>query len=197
MDQMSFYSAEARGPAVVDLAGVLCAHGQLVCFGRTAARLSVTMDEDWRARALVRECTLRGAAAHVVRSDLGTTLVRTAFRADLLPLANTWNPGGGKTVPGEFTLDGPALRLWALAAGQPIEGGYLLSLDPDASHTHAPLVRALAALGLPCRSAAGGSERPALRVQGRRRLANLQELIGPSPQGAEPAWPGGSLRAAG
>lgn len=194
---MSFYSAEARRPTVVDLAGVLCAHGQLVCFGRTAARLSVTVDEDWRARALIRECALRGAAAHVVRSDLGEPLVRTAFRADLLPLADTWNRPGGKTVPAEFTLDGPALRLWALVAGRPTEGGYLLSLDQRAPHTHAPLVSALAALGLPCRPAADRSETPAVRVRGRRRLENLQELIGPSPQGAEPAWPTGHLSAVG
>ncbi|SFB09406.1 hypothetical protein SAMN05216266_104302 [Amycolatopsis marina] len=194
---MSFYSAEARGPTLVDLAGVLCAHGALVCFGRTAARLSVTIEEDWRARALIREYAVRGAAAHVVRSDSDEILVRTAFRADLLPMADTWYPAGVKAVPGEFTLDGPALRLWALVAGRPLEGGYELALDPATPHTHEPLAGALATIGLPGRPFGGGSIRPVVRVRGRRRLENLQELVGPSPRGAEPAWPGCPLRAAG
>ncbi|WP_342768609.1 hypothetical protein [Amycolatopsis palatopharyngis] len=196
---MSFYSAEARGPTLLDLAGVLCAHGKLARFARTAARLSVPLEEDWRARALVGECAVRGAAAQVVRSERDEPLVRTAFRTDLLPLADTWNQAGDgeKTVPGGFVLDGPALRLWALVAGRPVEGGYEFALDPNAPRTHEPLVGELSALGLPCRRFGAGSDCPVLRLRGSRRLASLRELVGPSPQGAEPAWPGGPLRAAG
>jgi hypothetical protein len=78
-----------------------------------------------------------------------------------------------------------------------VEGGYEFALDPSAPHTHEPLIGELAAIGLPCRPSGSGSDCPVLRVRGSRRLASLRELIGPSPRGAEPAWPVGPLRAVG
>ncbi len=189
VDQISFFSAEARGPRAGDLAGVLCGHGQVVSFGRTAARLSVELAEGLRARALAMECGRRGVTAEVTSSAEGQPLVRTPFRVDLLPLADDWCPGAGKEVPRRFLLDGPTLRMWVLACGIPTERGYLLPLDPDAPDTHDPLTAALGTIGLPAQRVGPKAGGPALRVTGKRRLATLEELVGRPPAGAEPLWP--------
>lgn len=183
MGQLSFYSADARPPRVADLAGVLCGPGQTVAFGAgTAVRLSVTVDQRWRAVALLTELADRGVAAMLGGSD-GEWQVRTAFRADLVGLAACWAPGGTKSVPPDFRLDGVTLRLWALTAGRWSAAGYLLGLDPLSPQTHRPLVTALVRAGaspalLPDTSG------PALRVSGTRRLARLVELVGVPPAGA-------------
>ncbi|NYI81739.1 hypothetical protein HNR68_000369 [Saccharopolyspora hordei] len=191
MDQLSFYSAEAREPAIADLAGMLCGPGQAVGFGRgTAARLSVVVDAEWRARALVEACAERGVDAQLGRSDEGHPLVRTAFRADLTGLAATWLRGAVKSVPPGYVPDGAALRIWALTAGSAEPGGYRLGLDPHAPGTHAPLAAALLGCGLPTKAVGPRAGGPALRVTGRRRLARLAELVGPTPDGAiERTWP--------
>lgn len=191
MGQLSFYSAEARGPRVADLAGLLCGPGQAVGFGRgTAARLSVVVDDDWRARALVEACGERGVVAELGRSDSGHPAVRTAFRADLTELAGQWLRGAVKSVPNGFVPDGSALRMWVLAAGHPTRGGYLLGLDPHVPETHGALVASLGRAGLSAsllRPRGGG---PALRITGRRRLERLVELVGPAPAGAiGRVWP--------
>lgn len=187
--QLSFFSAEVSPPRLADLAGVLCGHGQLVSFGRTAARLSVVVDEMWRAQVLAEACAERGVRGQIATSDEGHPLVRTAFRADLIGLANAWTKGAVKAVPSGFRLDGQALRLWALSGGDWTHGGYLLPLDPRAPETHAPLTAALADTGLhgtPLGVRAGG---PGLRLTGRRKLSRLAELVGPAPDVAEPHWP--------
>ncbi|WP_243791170.1 hypothetical protein [Saccharopolyspora gloriosae] len=191
MDQLSFYSAEARHPRVADLAGLLCGPGQAVGFGRgTAARLSVVVGDDWRARSLVRACGDRGVVAELGRSEEGHPLVRTAFRSDLTGLAGQWLRGAVKSVPAGFAPDGAALRLWALTAGRPVPGGYLLGLDPHAPETYEPLAAALAKAGLPARCMGPRAGGPALRVTGRRRIERLAELVGPTPDGAiERTWP--------
>jgi hypothetical protein len=91
-------------------------------------------------------------------------------------------------VPAEWHLDGPALRLWALAAGRADErGGYLLALDAHAPQTHLPLVAATTRLGVPPARISRG---PALRISGARRMSRLVELIGPAPAGLAAAeWP--------
>jgi hypothetical protein len=197
--QLSFYSAEANPPRVADLAGVLCGPGQATGFGAgTAARLSVVLDHRPRATALVAACAERGVEAFAQATEDGRTLVRTAFRTDLVDLATAWlcdTPGGPlagavKSVPERFALDGVTLRLWALVAGRWSESGYLLGLDPLSPQTHQPLVAALVLAGVPVGlvdAAAGG---PALRVTGVRRLARLVELVGAAPPGV-PAhdWP--------
>jgi hypothetical protein len=189
VDQLSFFSAEASRPRVRDLAGLLCGPGQAVGFGRgTAARLSVVVEQPWRARALVEACAERGVDAEISTSEEGYPLVRTAFRADLTGLAGQWLRGAVKAVPPGFTPDGPTLRLWSLAAGSPDPGGYQLGLDAHAPHTHEALTAALARCGLPARRLRRGA--PALRVTGRRRLERLAELVGPVPDGAiERTWP--------
>jgi hypothetical protein len=184
---ISLFSAEASGPGLADLAGVLCGPGRMAGFGRTAARLSAVVDEPWRARALARECRRRGAEAQVSAAECGRPLVRTPFRVDLLPLERHWNRGEEKVLPDGFRLDGAMLRMWALAAGSPQGNGYLLALDPEAPETHERLITALAQLGVPAKIFKG--EEALLRITGRRRLAHVLELIGDAPVGAEPAWP--------
>lgn len=185
VDQLSFYSAEARLPAVADLAGMLCGPGQAVGFGRgTAARLSVVVDAEWRARCLAAACSERGVQAELARSEEGRPLVRTAFRADLTEIAAHWLRGAVKSVPAGFAPDGWALRIWALTSGSADHTGYRLGLDAHAPDTHEPLTEALRRCGIPARTIGARAGGPALRVTGRRRLARLSELVGPLPGGA-------------
>lgn len=184
---ISLFSAEASGPGLADLAGVLCGPGRMAGFGRTAARLSAVVEEPWRARALARECRRRGAEAQVSAAECGRPLVRTPFRVDLLPLEQLWCRGANKVLPEGFRLDGAMLRMWALAGGSPQGNGYVLALDPEAPETHERLITALAQLGVPAKAQRG--DEASLRVTGRRRLAHILELIGDAPAGAEPAWP--------
>lgn len=204
MAQLSFYSADASQPRVADLAGVLCAHGRIVSFASSAARLSIVVDEPWRGKALVEEFGMRGVAATLSRAECGGPLVRTAFRSDLLGLATAWTADGAKRVPDDLLLTGPVLRLWALAAGarERQEGkrrrGFLLGLDPGAQATHQPLLRALRQAGLLPVSGSGSvvgvrTDAPALRIAGRARLRRLVELVGDAPIAAEPAWPASLL----
>ena len=51
VSQLSFFTAESVPPAVTDLSGVLAASGQIVLVG-AGARLSVVVDQLWRASAL-------------------------------------------------------------------------------------------------------------------------------------------------
>ncbi|GAB3443089.1 hypothetical protein [Actinophytocola sediminis] len=190
MAQLSFYSAEANPPAPGDLAGLLCGPGRLSGFGGVAARLSVTVGELWRARALVRAMAERGVDASLYTCPDGL-LVRTAFRADLSPLAAAWTTGDdAKTAPPGLTLGGGALRLWVLAVGGWTDGGYRLALDPLAPSTHERLIDAVGRAGLPATLHCGRDEGPGLRISGRRRLARLAELVGRPPlEAAEPTWP--------
>ncbi|MGH3431941.1 MAG: hypothetical protein ACRDQB_03790, partial [Thermocrispum sp.] len=71
MPQLSLFSAEVSAPAAADLAGLLCGHGQLATFAGTAARLSVVVDEQWRARAVAAEFDARGIAAELAVSGSG------------------------------------------------------------------------------------------------------------------------------
>jgi len=64
VSQLSFFTAESVPPAVADLSGVLAASGQIVLVGAPevrGARLSVVVDQTWRASGLVRTfvCTLK------------------------------------------------------------------------------------------------------------------------------------------
>ncbi|GAA5164875.1 MULTISPECIES: hypothetical protein [Amycolatopsis] len=186
MEQLSFFSAEASGPRLADLAGVLCGQGRIVSFGRTAARLSVPLTELWRAKVLAAEFARRGVHADVLRDEEGL-LVRTAFRADLIHLARAWQPGEEKKPPPGFRLTGGALRMWALAAGQPNGNHYLLAVDEDAGEL---LAGACRQLGLPAQCVGPRAGGPAVRVTGKRRLATLEELIGAPPPAAVDVWPG-------
>ncbi|GGS17009.1 MULTISPECIES: hypothetical protein [Actinokineospora] len=187
MEQLSFYSAEASTPAMADLAGLLCGPGRIRLFARGTARLTVPVAGQARAKALVSALGLRGVAVsrHICEYT-GELELRTAFRADLAPLALEW--GQRKRVPDDFTPDGNTLRLWTLAAGRWTDGGYLLGTDGLAPHTRDALVAALGRCGLPASAYSGG-----LRIRGRRRLARLGELVGRSPGlGCDAQWPTGT-----
>jgi hypothetical protein len=188
--QLSFFSAEANTPKVDDLAGLLCCQGQVASFGNTAARLSVVVDEPWRAEAIAAALHERDMDAEVTTSEEDHPLVRTAFRADLIPLATAWTRGAVKAVPTGLALDGAALRLWALAGGRVAEGGYLLGLDPHAPDTFEPLGGALARCGLAATMLGVRGGGPGLRVSGLRRLNRLAELVGAPPStSAQAHWP--------
>jgi hypothetical protein len=183
------FSAEARPPQVSDLAGLLCGPGQITRFGAgDQARLSIVLPDPARAPAVATACAATGIAVTAVRTDSGGVALRTAFRCDLVGLARAWMRGSVKCVPEGWQLDGPALRMWALAAGRPDErGGYLLGLDPHAPETHLPLIAAATRAGLP---PARDGRGPALRISGTRRVARLVELVGPVPPGTATAeWP--------
>ncbi|WP_199443972.1 hypothetical protein [Umezawaea beigongshangensis] len=192
MGQLSFYSAEARPPDLADLGGLLCASGQVVGFARgRAAKVSVAVEDRWRAVALGAALAERGVDAALSSSEDGA-LVGTAFRTDLAALAAAWLRGTTKVVPPGFEVNGAVLRLWALAAGRWTDTatGYLLALDPAAPGTHEPLGHALGASGLPVAPVIAPTGGPALRITGRRRLARLAELVGSAPSGAcGRTWP--------
>jgi hypothetical protein len=189
VSQLSLFSADARPAAVADLAGLLCGPGQIVRFGvGEQARLSIVLPDATRAPAVRAACAAVGIPAQAVVTESGATAVRTAFRCDLVELAQSWNRGAVKSVPAEWQLDGPTLRLWALSAGEPDgRGGYLLALDPQAPQTHLALIAAATRAGISPARVGGGI---ALRISGTRRVARLVELVGPPPAWMpDGAWP--------
>jgi hypothetical protein len=188
--QLSFFSAEANPPSVADLAGLLCCQGQVASFATTAARLSVVVADQWRADAIAVALADRGIDAELTLSEEENPLVRTAFRADLIPLAREWTRGAVKAVPAGLTLGGAALRLWVMAAGHWSDGGYLLALDPHAPDTHEPLGGTLARCGLAATMLGARGGGPGLRISGRRRQGRLAELVGlPPSEPAQAHWP--------
>ncbi len=190
MSQLSFFSAESVPPAVADLTGVLAAAGQVVMVGG-GARLSVVVEESWRARALAEMMTEAGLDAEITRTEEDTPLVRTAVDLRLVGIATDWTRGAVKTVPPQW-LPGPReLRAWTLAAGVPEADRYLLGLDPHAPDTHSPLASAMMRVGIAPTLIGTRGTRPALRISGRRRLSRLVENVGEPPDDIEAlaAWP--------
>ena len=190
MSQLSFFSAESVPPAVADLTGVLAAAGQVVMVGG-GARLSVVVEELWRARALADMMTEAGLDAEITRTEEDTPLVRTAVDVRLVGIATDWTRGAVKTVPPQW-LPGPReLRAWTLAAGVPEADRHLLGLDPHAPDTHSPLASALMRVGIAPTLIGTRGSRPALRISGRRRLSRLVENVGEPPDdtAALSAWP--------
>lgn len=189
VSQLSFFAAEAVPPAVADLCGVLAASGQIVMVGSPVqgARLSVVVDQPWRASALAEMIQQAGLVPEITRTDEGTPLVRTAVDPLLCSIAAEWKRGAVKTVPPRW-LPGPReLRAWTLAAGSPEADRYLLGLDPHAPDTHSPLASALMRAGIAPTLIGTRGARPALRISGRRRLSRLLENVGAAPGGVE-AW---------
>lgn len=191
MRQLSLFSNQARQACPNDLAGLLCAQGQVHGFGRgTAARVSIVVTERWRAVEIAAACQERGLAAEHGRTEEEHYWVRTAFLAGLRPLATAWTRGAVKAVPSGWQLDGAALRLWVVAAGTPDGRGYLLGLDPHAPDTHTGLAAALAVVGLAATPLGARAGHPALRISARRRLTRLAELVGEAPRATPTGlWP--------
>ena len=194
MSQLSFFTAESVPPAVGDLSGVLAASGQIVMVGAPdvqGARLSVVVDQLWRASALAEMIHEAGLEPEITRTEEDTPLVRTAVSQLLCPIATEWTRGAVKTVPPRW-LPGPReLRAWTLAAGSPDADRYLLGLDPHAPDTHSPLASALMRVGIAPTLIGTRGGRPALRISGRRRLSRLVENVGEPPDNAQALslWP--------
>ncbi|MDT5225229.1 MAG: hypothetical protein QOG19_2636, partial [Mycobacterium sp.] len=111
VSQLSFFAAESVPPAVGDLCGLLAAPGQIVLVG-AGARLSVVVDESWRAEALAEMIRAAGLIPEITRTDEDTPLVRTAADPQLCTIAREWTRGAVKTVPPRW-LPGPReLRAW-------------------------------------------------------------------------------------
>jgi hypothetical protein len=184
VSQLSFFSAESVPPAVADLTGMLAAPGQVVLVGsgsQAGARLSVVVDQMWRAQALAEMIVEAGLEPEVARTDENNPLVRTAVDARLVAIAADWTRGAVKTVPPQW-LPGPReLRAWTLAAGTPEADRYLLGLDPHAPDTHSPLAMAMMRIGIAPTLIGTRGSRPALRISGRRRLSRLVENVGEPP----------------
>ncbi|KAA0104129.1 hypothetical protein [Mycolicibacterium sp. P1-5] len=190
MSQLSFFSAESVPPAVADLTGLLATTGQVVVVGG-GARLSVVVDDLWRAEALAEMISETGLEAEIARTDENNPLVRTAVDARLSGIAASWTRGAVKTVPPQWLPGARELRAWTLAAGSPEADRYLLGLDPHAPDTHSPLASALMRVGIAPTLIGTRGSRPALRISGRRRLSRLVENVGEPPKQMEAlsAWP--------
>jgi hypothetical protein len=187
--QLSLFGVEAAPPAPADLEGLLAGPGQVVRMGGTA-RVSVVVDELWRARVLHAELATRGLPVTCVATVEQHIGVRTAYSTRLAPLAVAWLRGAVKVPPPDFGLDGRRLRLWAAATGHLDGHDFTLRLGPSDELAWPAVGAALAAIGLPpvlLSARAGG---PAYRITGRRRIARLAELVGDPPDAApEGAWP--------
>ena len=194
VSQLSFFSAEAVPPAVADLTGILAAPGQVVLVGsggERAARLSVVVEQLWRAEALAEMIAEAGLVPEIGRTDENTPLVRTAPDGRLSQIAADWTRGAVKTVPPQWLPGARELRAWTLAAGTPEADRYLLGLDPHAPDTHSALASAMMRVGIAPTLIGTRGTRPALRISGRRRLSRLVENVGepPGDTDAFQQWP--------
>jgi hypothetical protein len=189
--QLSLFGIEAGAPGPEDLGGLLAGPGQVVRMGGTA-RVSVVVEERWRAVALVGEMRQRGLAATCVSTVDEHLGVRTPYSSMLAGLASAWLYGAVKLPPPGFALEGRRLRLWMMAAGYRDALAVTLRIGRCEDPVPKTLQRALASVGLPsdivgASSRAGGAS---LRVSGRRRVARLAELIGDPPPSVPAAeWP--------
>jgi len=187
--QLSLFGVEAGPPVPEDLEGLLAGPGQVVRMGGTA-RVSVVVEELWRAQVLHRELRDRGLQVTCVSTVERHIGVRTAYSTLLTPLGAAWLRGAVKVPPKGFALEGRRLRLWVAAAGYPEPMGFTLRLGPSDEPAWTPVGAALAAVGLPAALLSPRAGGPAYRISGRRRLARLAELVGDPPEPAPAgAWP--------
>jgi hypothetical protein len=203
VSQLSLFSADLTPPQLVDLGGLLAAHGQITA-GAEGVRLSILLADPWRAAALLRECRVRDIPALIPPAPAASSsmtddpaaearsvvLLQTDRTSALAGLAAQWARGAVKSVPADIVLSPGFLRCWTLAAGHPADVGFVLGLDPHAPDTHEPLAAACAAAGLAgsLLGARGGG--PAVRIVGYRRCSRLSEMIGtPPPEAPRDAFP--------
>lgn len=188
MTQFSLFGAAAVEPARADLDGLLLAGGQWVR-SPAGARLSVLVTDRWRADALAAAFEARGLGGpDPVVAAHGGFAARTGFTPALNPEAARWTRGASLGLPPGFELGPGGLRLWAIAAGRPDAGGYLLATAEPDDAIHRAAGAQLARLGVAAVSLAqrGG---PGWRVTSARRLRRLIELLGPVPEGGAAGWP--------
>jgi hypothetical protein len=186
---LSLFGAEAGPPVPEDLEGLLAGPGQVVRMGGTA-RVSVVVEELWRAQVLAGELHDRGLPVTCVSTVERHIGVRTAYSTLLAPLGAAWLRGAVKVPPAGFAVEGRRMRLWVAAAGYADALGFTLRLGPSDEPAWAPVGAALAAVGLPAALLSPRAGGPAYRISGRRRIARLAELVGdpPAPAPAQ-AWP--------
>ncbi|MDQ6875806.1 MAG: hypothetical protein M3042_12190 [Actinomycetota bacterium] len=188
--QLSFFTAGALPPAIDDLEGLLAGPGQVVRRGGEA-RIGVVVDGHWRVEALLAAFAERGLGGEQHSSLEGQSAVRTSFSTGLAALAGRWTRGARTMPPDGFGLDGPRLRLWAVAAGRSDDYGFALALGGTDDAAWAAIGSALHDTGLPGALIGPRAGGPAYRITGGRRLARLRELVGDPPAGAAPSdWPG-------
>lgn len=189
--QLSIFGIEAHPPGPGDLDGLLAGAGQVVRLGGTA-RVSIVVDAAWRVRVLITEFTRRGLAASWDKATIeGHFGVRTAYSSRLAPLGARWLRGAVKRPPSDFFLDALRLRLWCAAAGEPTEDGdgYSLRLGSE-EECWKPVGTALTAVGLPADLLGTRAGGPLMRIEGRKRVAHLAEIIGDPPADVPPGlWP--------
>jgi hypothetical protein len=187
--QFSLFGVEAAGPELSDLDGLLLAGGHWVRHHHDA-RLSVVVADRWRAETLALAFAERGVDGPeaIVAAEAGFA-VRTAFKGELTGSAARWRRGANEGLPAGFHLAAGGLRLWAVAAGRPDEGGYLLGTAQPDDAIHQAAGAQLARLGVAAVSL-GVRGGPGWRVTSARRLRRLVELIGPAPEGGAQHWPG-------
>lgn len=188
-DQLQLFASDGADLTVDDLGGLLLGPGHIVQRdGR--ARISVLVDDVWRAEALVGEFAARGLAGEfkLSRDDTAKLVVRTPFHDDLLRVAMLWAPGLGRGNP--IRVRGASLRLWAIAAGHAVEQAYQLGLSPTDDSRWERSGAALASIGLTGVLVGPRAGGPAYRITSLRRLGRLRMLVGERPEGApEHAWP--------
>ncbi|MGI8762261.1 MAG: hypothetical protein ACR2LF_13390 [Jatrophihabitantaceae bacterium] len=118
----------------------------------------------------------------------GAFAVRTAFAAELTPLAARWTRGANEAPPPDLVLTPGGLRLWVVANGRREDAGYLLATAEPDDATHLAAGAQLSRLGLAAVSISNRA-RPGWRVTSARRIRRLVELLGPPPLGAGRDWP--------
>lgn len=188
MSQFSLFGAAAAEPSLGDLDGVLLGGGRWVRTG-AGARLSVVVDDVWRADGLTDEFAARGLAGEdMIVPATGGWSVRTEFNDELDAAARRWSRGGRETAPGDFRLTPSGLRLWTIAAGRRDEAGYLLSTARADERLHLVAGAQLARLGLAA-VALGARGGPGWRITSAKRLRRLAELVGPPPASCGLDWP--------
>lgn len=130
--QLSLFGVEARPPTPMDLEGLLAGAGEVGRMGGTA-KVSIEVEDAWRAEVLRAECEQRGLVVSCEPTGVEDRwTVRTAYAALLAPLAARWLDGTRKVAPGGLVLDGRRLRLWVAAAGSwDGQRAYLLRLAPS------------------------------------------------------------------
>lgn len=194
--QFSLFGAAVAEPTRADLDGLLLAGGHWVratTDGTERARLSVLVDELWRANALETEFEIRSLPAEHLGADGGSSdgglrAVRTGFRTDLVASAARWTRGARTAPPTDLALSAGGLRLWAIASGHRDDAGYLLGTGPTDNPVYRSAGSQLARHGL---AAVGVGERgrPGWRITGIKRLRRFAELIGEPPPDSAPHWP--------
>lgn len=179
MTQLSLFSADLTPPVGDDLGGLLAASGQLEV-GTDGVRLVIRLTDDWRARALIRECRVRDVEAHI-DLDGRVTVLRTDPAPALDRLSDRWLDGSVKVAPPGVELSAGWMRCWVIAAGRPGPVGYLLGLDPRTPDIHEALAGSCAAIGVAGSLIGPAGGGPAMRIVGPRRCTRLADMVGTPP----------------